>query len=158
LLEKLPQEKKSSDLILPLRLLLLKDGKREDYDYLNTFDAHLEVQVDNDSHLTHFLQSLKADPDWETTRENVVFPLSSIFSIDEVEKSEGLLFVNGMAMPCSNESGENDGGGRAFLPLTSYCSHDCVNNTFRTRVKDEKGRVILETRAKMDIKCEIWNN
>ena len=36
---------------------------------------------------------------------------------------------------------------RAFYPITSFASHDCVNNTFRTLKNG-----LLQTRAKIDMK------
>ena len=43
---------------------------------------------------------------------------------------------------------------RAFYPITSFASHDCVNNTFRTLTKEG----LLETRAKMAISGKIFQN
>ena len=58
-------------------------------------------------------------------------------------------------------------GCRGFFPVTSFCSHSCVNNTFHKRKnmskeleevylnhkgeKLEPHEIILETRAKVDI-------
>ena len=47
---------------------------------------------------------------------------------------------------------DNGGGGaRAFYPVTSYASHDCANNTFRTR----DGHGVLETKAKVAIEGNL---
>ena len=49
---------------------------------------------------------------------------------DLVEEVEGIVYINSLELPPDDEA---TASGRSFCPLTSYCSHDCANNTFRTR-------------------------
>ena len=49
---------------------------------------------------------------------------------DLVAETEGIVYINSLELPPDDDSTTS---GRSFCPLTSYCSHDCANNTFRTR-------------------------
>ena len=49
---------------------------------------------------------------------------------DLVEEVEGIGYINSLELPPDDDS---TASGRSFCPLTSYCSHHCANNTFRTR-------------------------
>ena len=97
---------------------------------------------------------------------------------DLVDEVEGIVYINSLELPPDDDS---TASGRSFCPLTSYCSHHCANNTFRTRsyfaeiscivgsnpesplIKsngfrrfDERlGAVVQETRAKFDIAGEF---
>ena len=57
---------------------------------------------------------------------------------DLVEEVEGIVYINSLELPSDDES---TASGRSFCPLTSYCSHDCANNTFRTRFS----RIVLRS-------------
>ena len=73
----------------------------------------------------------------------------SQFSEEEIFRVEGILDVNTLELV--NFDSEDQSGvttPRAFYPITSFASHDCVNNTFRTL----QDGCLLQTRAKMDIK------
>ena len=95
-----------------------------------------------------------------------------------MEEVEGIVYINSLELPPDDDS---TASGRSFCPLTSYCSHHCANNTFRTRSYfaeiscivgpnperplinsndfrrfDERlGVVVQETRAKFDIVGEF---
>ena len=174
--------------ILPLRCLLLKQHRPEEWQYFASFESHIN--------------QLKSVPgDWAQTQANVVeqirsgWSLADLFPPEEVEMVEGILYINTLEMPAEGSSVNHRHrlkleiillnmfvlfqdsslpSGRAFYPLTSFASHDCVNNTFRTRGsrEEEMGEEsslsparagnyqlpgfqtgdVVETRAKVDIK------
>ncbi len=86
-------------------------------------------------------------PTWNANKVNIVnqirdkWQMKEIFGEEEIERIEGILDVNTL------EIGTNPNA-RGFYPITSFASHDCINNTIRS-LNSTSGA--LQTRAKIDI-------
>lgn len=52
---------------------------------------------------------------------------------------------------------DESSAGKALFPITSFASHDCLNNAFRTRIwkKNESEDPFIQTRAKIAIHGKI---
>ena len=141
LAENLPifEDKLDYQAILPLRCLLAKN-KSSKWEYLQMFEDHIQ-----DRKLTSI---------WISDRQKIVQQIrekwkQNEFEEDEIFRVEGIIDINTLELLEPEFEHSEVSTPRAFYPLTSFCSHSCVNNTFRTLKNDGKGT--LQTRAKMDI-------
>ena len=128
-------EKLDYQAIMPLRCLLSKNNP--DWNYLQMFEDHV--------------QDRKLTAIWSSDRKKIVQQIrekwGQNFSEEEIFRVEGIIDVNTLELLDPEFEKSEVSTPRGFYPLTSFCSHNCINNTFRT-LKDGG---ILQTRAKTDI-------
>ena len=110
------------------------------WNYLQMFEDHI--------------QDRKMTSAWSSDHKKVVQQIREKWKLqdqvdeDEIFRVEGIIDINTLELLEPEFEHSVVSTPRAFYPLTSFCSHNCINNTFRTLNRDGK---TLQTRAKMDI-------
>ncbi|XP_055845262.1 SET domain-containing protein SmydA-8 [Episyrphus balteatus] len=106
------------ELILPIRILLMKTHRPDDYNVILSMEAHLKLRRLNNVLWEHYQKTIvnKLRDDWNTKD----------YSEEDIHTICGIIDVN-----CF-EIGQNSAKARAIFPSAFLLSHDCVPNTAHT--------------------------
>ncbi|XP_059097869.1 SET domain-containing protein SmydA-8-like isoform X2 [Tigriopus californicus] len=131
------------DAFLILRCLSLKDENVEQWALITSLDPNHEA--------------LSQDKDFICCEDKIVNVIrcdmeQSHHNADEIRLLHRILYINALEY---HPHPDEPSGGKALFPITSFASHDCLNNTFRVRTwrKEERHGPVIQTRAKVLIQA-----